>query len=144
MSNHLIHRYLLDSNPVQSQHDNNYKMTFNYDDLSGDRMPVINGGEIYFNLSNEFPKLHVNEPFEGDIFDNLCYKYKVDILSHLLYVRRDNVIGTIPNDILDLKDSFRRSLSDLRLEVWYYNQLETESEPVEMIIDEGGIDEGGA
>ena len=50
--------------------------------------------EIYFNLSNEFPKLHVNEPFEGDIFDNLCYKYKVDILSHLLYVRRDNVTVT--------------------------------------------------
>ena len=64
-------------------------------------------------------------------------------LNSSWYTRRDNVIGPIPNDILDLKDSFRRSLSDLQLEVWYYNQLETESEPVEMLIDEGGVDEGG-
>jgi hypothetical protein len=52
MSNHLIHRYLFESVTVQSQYDNKYKMTFNYDDLSGVRKPVING-EIYHDPASD-------------------------------------------------------------------------------------------
>ena len=41
------------------------------------------------------------------------------------------------SDLLDLKSEFRKKLSDLPLEVWHFHQLSTESEPVEMVIDEG-------
>ena len=33
--------------------------------------------------------------------------------------------------------NYRKKLSELKLEVWYFPQLESENEPVEMVIDEG-------
>lgn len=58
-------------------------------------------------------------------------------LNSSWYTRRDNAISEIPDNLLDLKKEFRKKLSDLPLEVWHFHQLKTESEPVEMIIDEG-------
>jgi len=58
-------------------------------------------------------------------------------LNSSWYTRRDYAVSEIPDNLLDLKSEFRKKLSDLPLEVWHFHQLSTESEPVEMVIDEG-------
>ena len=50
--------------------------------------------ELYFNLSNKFPQLHVNESFNVHNYKDFCYKHTINILSHLLHVKRDNKIVT--------------------------------------------------
>jgi len=50
--------------------------------------------EIYFNFNNDFPLLHVNKYKDDGVYTGLCYEHKLDILSHLLYVKRDNKIVT--------------------------------------------------
>ena len=50
--------------------------------------------EIYFNLNNDFPLLHVNDYKDDGVYTGICYSNKLNILSHLLHVKRDNKIVT--------------------------------------------------
>ena len=55
-------------------------------------------------------------------------------LNDTWYTRRDNVLANIPNDILDLKENFRKRLNDFNMEIWCIKQLENE-EVHELIFD---------
>ncbi len=57
-------------------------------------------------------------------------------LNDTWYTRRDNVLANIPNDILDLKENFRKRLNDFNLEIWCMKQLENE-EVHELVFDTG-------
>ena len=61
-----------------------------------------------------------------------------DRLNSSWYTRRDNVLVPIEQIINpDLLSNYRKKLNELKLEVWYFPQLESETEPVEMVIDDG-------
>ena len=61
-----------------------------------------------------------------------------DRLNSSWYTRRDNVLVPIEQIINpDLLSNYRKKLNELKLEVWYFPQLDGEDEPVEMVIDEG-------
>ena len=60
----------------------------------------------------------------------------VEELNKSWYLRRDNILDEIPDDILDLKENFRKNLNDFNLEIWCMKQLETE-ELHELMFDKG-------
>ena len=60
----------------------------------------------------------------------------IEELNKSWYLRRDNIIGEFPNELLDLKDNFRKKLNDFNVEIWCMKQLETE-ELHELIFDKG-------
>ena len=60
----------------------------------------------------------------------------VEELNKSWYLRRDNILSEIPDNLLDLKENFRKKLNDFNLEIWCMKQLETE-ELHELIFDKG-------
>jgi len=60
----------------------------------------------------------------------------IEELNKSWYLRRDNIIGEFPNELLDLKDNFRKKLNDFNVEIWCMKQLETE-ELHELMFDKG-------
>ena len=57
-------------------------------------------------------------------------------LNKAWYLKRDNVLARIPDNLLDLKDTFRKKLDDFNLEIWCMQQLETEGVH-EIVFDQG-------
>jgi len=60
----------------------------------------------------------------------------VEELNKSWYLRRDNVLSEIPDNLLDLKENFRKKLNDFNVEIWCMKQLESENLH-ELIFDKG-------
>lgn len=61
----------------------------------------------------------------------------VEELNKSWYLRRDNILSEIPENLLDLKENFRKKLNDFNVEIWCMRQLETETLH-ELMFDKGG------
>ena len=66
----------------------------------------------------------------------LSRKIFIEQINKAWYCRRDNVLSTLPTDLLDLKEEFRKKLDDLELEIWWMAQLDGE-ETYELSFDRG-------
>ena len=66
----------------------------------------------------------------------LSRKIFIEQINKGWYSRRDNILSTLPNDLLDLKEEFRKKLDDLELEIWWMAQLDGE-ETYELSFDRG-------